>query len=493
MLIKNRSVIAFLLLIFIMLSVIAGCSDKKKDAAAETTTASGEQSEDETTELKPNLPGDTFDGYEYKILMKGSDYIEWASQDIDVEELNGEVINDAVYNRNLYVEDTYNVKLTGIEGRTSMGADIRKTVSADEYAYDFVTANMYDTSSLATQGALVDLKTVPWLDLSAPWWDQRANSDLSINHRLYMTVGDLLIMPNDATWLVLFNKQLIINYNLTSPYELVGKNEWNFDTMFTMASGISNDLNGDGKMDENDIYGQISQYENGVGFLLGFDIKVISKDDDDLPYISVNTEKTATSWERIEDFIMNREYSINFQDSDLAKYNRPFETTQAMFEDNRGLFKTTAIQLVIRMRNMETDFGIVPMPKYNSAQETYFNFVHPTASCVSIPKTNNELERTGVILEALAAKSRYTVRSAYYEISLNYKYLRDEESIVMLDLVLETRIFDISQIYNWGGLGSLFPSMLSKKSTNFVSEFTKIEKSATKAMQKTIDSYLAVE
>ncbi len=486
----NKKKIIWMVLLITMLNLIAGCSEAKKETEGNNSETISVTEETESTELQPDLPEDTFDGYEFKILMKGKDYVEWASQDIDVESINGEVINDSVYNRNLYVEDKYKVTITGIEGKTSMGSDVRKIVTADEYAYDFVTANMYDTSTLATQGNIIDLNTVPWLDLSAPWWDQRANSDLSINNKLYMTVGDLLIMPNDATWLVLFNKKLIGNYNLDNPYTLVNNDEWLFDKMMSMAKGVADDLDGNGKMDENDIYGQISQLENGIGFLLGFDIKVISKDEQDLPYLSVNTEKTAQAWPKIVEFCMSREYSINFQE--LTKYNRPFEITQAMFEDNRGLFKTTAIQLVIRMRNMETDFGIIPMPKYDSSQDTYYNFVHPTASCVSIPITNNELERTGIILEALAAKSKYTLREAYYDISLNYKYLRDYESITMLDLILETRIFDISQIYNWGGIGGIFPSMLLKKSTDFSSEFAKIEKAADKAMGKTIDSYLEV-
>jgi hypothetical protein len=164
-----------------------------------------------------------------------------------------------------------------------------------------------------------------------------------------------------------------------------------------------------------------------------------------------------------------------------------------MFEENRGLFKTTAIQLVIRMRNMETDFGIVPMPKLDSAQETYYNFVHPTTSCVSVPVSGGDLERTGVILEAMSAKSRYTVREAYYDISLNYKYLRDAESIKMLDIILATRMYDISQIYNWGNMGSIFADMMATKSKDFSSLYAKREKSAEIAMQKTVDAYLKVE
>lgn len=454
------------------------------------TSASTETIPDETTQLLPELPEEDFSGYKFNILMKGPDYIEWASQDIDVEASNGEVINDAVFTRNAAVEEEFNVEIIGIPGSAAMAQNVKKSVNAGDGAYDVVTANMYDTSSLATQGMLTDLYGIPWLDLDKPWWDQRANSDLSINHRLYMTVSDLLIMPNDATWLVIFNKTLIEDYNLTSPYDLVLEDKWYYDTMVDMTKGVTSDLDGNGKLDEFDMYGHISQYENAPGFILGFGEKVISKDADDLPYLSINNPRALGCMEKVFDFLTDRNYSINFQE--LTQYSRPFEVTQHMFEENRGLFKTTAIQLVIRMRNMETDFGIVPMPKLDSSQDTYYNFVHPTTSCISVPVTLPEPERTGIILEALTAKSRYTVREAYYDISLNYKYLRDAESIKMLDIILETRMYDISQIYNWGNIGSIFFEMMATRSSDFSSLYAKREKQAEKAMQKTVDAYLSV-
>lgn len=470
-------------------SVFIGCA-AKETANQSQTTAAVETAADETTQLQPDLPEADFEGYEFNILMKGPDYIEWASQDIDVEASNGEVINDAVFNRNTFVEEEYNVVINGIPSPPDMPNKVKKSITAGDNAYDFVTANMYDTSSMATQGLLTDLYSIPNLDLSEPWWDQRANADLSIKHRLYMTVGDMLIMPNDATWLVIFNKTLIGDYNLTSPYDLVLGDKWYYDTMVEMTKGVTTDLDGNGKLDEFDLYGHISQYENASGFILGFGEKVVSKDSDDMPYLSINNDRALGCMGKVFDFLLDRQYSINFQE--LTQYSRPFETTQHMFEENRGLFKTTAIQLVIRMRNMETDFGIVPMPKLDSAQNTYYNFVHPTTSCVSVPVSGPDLERTGIVMEALAAKSRYTVREAYYDISLNYKYLRDEESIKMLDIILETRMYDISQIYNWGGMGSIFHEMMGQRTSDFSSLYAKREKQAEKAMQKTVDAYLEV-
>ncbi len=420
--------------------------------------------------------------------MKGSEWAEWASQDIDVEGITGEIINDAVYERNAYVEEKYNVTVTGVEGGMNMAQVIKTSISAGDYEYDVVTPNMYDTSSLATQGLLLDLNTIPYVDLKQPWWDQRANSDLSINNKLYMTVSDLLIMPNDATWLVIFNKKLLEDFKLENPYSLVEQDKWYFDTMVEMSQGVARDLNGDSVMDEKDIYGHISQFENASGFVLGFGEKVVSKDENDLPYLSINNDRAVGAIEKVMAFMLDRNYSINFQEVPGS-----YLETQKMFEENRGLFKTTAIQVVIRMRNMETDFGVVPMPKLDENQKEYYNFVHPTTSCIAIPITNNELERTGIILEDLTAKSRYTLRPAYYDVSLNYKYLRDEESVKMLDLVLDGRMYDISQIYNWGGMGNIFFDMMQSHSSDFSSLYAKREKLTIRQMEETVEAYLEID
>lgn len=482
----KKRIISLIVTLFILMVLYSSCSEKSDIISDETTTVV-DITDTEETELEPDIPEDDFDGYEFKILMKGSGYAEWASQDIYVEMLSGEVINDAVFNRNMYVESKYNVTIKGIEGNTDMAQNVIKSVAAGDDAYDVVTANMYDTSSLATQKQLIDLKEIPYLDFEKVWWDQRANSDLSINNKLYMTVSDLLTMPNDATWLVLFNKDLLEEYNLISPYQLVKDDLWYFNTMVEMTKGVSRDLNGDGVLDEHDVIGHISQSENAPGFLLGFGETVISKDKDDLPYLSFGGDRLYEAFEKVYNYMTNREYSINFQE--LQGYPLPFKITQQMFEENRGLFKTTAIQLVIRMRNMNTDFGIVPMPKYDSTQETYYNFVHPTASCISVPTTNSDTNRTGIILEALSAKSYYTLRNAYYDISLNNKFLRDEESIIMLDIILATRIYDLSQIYNWNNIGFLYHNLIGEKNNNLTSRFASMENSVSEMIGKTIEAY----
>ena len=100
---KKRRILSALLAA-IMLSALTGCGN----TAEETTTAptddtAAEVVETEETRLTPDLPEKDFGGHEFAILTKGPNDGHWFSQDAYAEELNGEPINDAVYNRNAAV------------------------------------------------------------------------------------------------------------------------------------------------------------------------------------------------------------------------------------------------------------------------------------------------------------------------------------------------------------------------------------------------------
>ncbi|MCL2774080.1 MAG: extracellular solute-binding protein [Oscillospiraceae bacterium] len=491
----SKKIICLIITAAILTSVFS-CSQKTNGNQNGTSQNPGETiaadtSAASTTEkILPDLPDSNFNGYEFKIYSKGPAYNEWASQDISASEETGEPINDAVYKRNNYVEDKLNIKITEVPSTSGdMVSPVKKSVAAGDNSYDAVVPNMFDQATLAASGNLTDLKQVPYINLSQPWWDQKANADLTIGGKLFFTVGDLFIMDNDATWLVIFNKKLIADLALETPYDIVKNGKWTFDKLIEMCKGVSKDLNGDGKMDENDFYGNVSQGENMTAFYLAAQEKIANKDANDLPYTEMDTDRSESVIAKIYDLMYDNNTSYNYWDIKAIGDLQPFQVCQKVFEDDRALFYITALQIVIRMRNMQTNFGIVPMPKFDANQQDYAHYVHPTASALSIPVSNHGLDRTGIILEALSAESRYTVRPAYYDISINGKFLRDEESIGMLDIILATRVFDLATMFNWKGLGTILEDMYRTKSRDFVSTYDKKKDSFDTAISKTVEEF----
>jgi len=163
---------------------------------------------------------------------------------------------------------------------------------------------------------------------------------------------------------------------------------------------------------------------------------------------------------------------------------------QGIFEDNRALFYGEVLQCVIRLRNMVEDFGILPFPKWDAAQDRYYHHVVETACMVGVPisLTGDRLEMVGYILEAMCAKSKYTLQPAYYEKALVYKNVRDTESEEMLNIILKSRMFDIGYIADWGTIySSTYQKSVVDEKNNFVSAYEKAESRAKTAMGKDLD------
>jgi len=115
-----------------------------------------------------------------------------------------------------------------------------------------------------------------------------------------------------------------------------------------------------------------------------------------------------------------------------------------------------------------------PIPKYDEIQEQYYSPVNPFSGVLlGVPKTAEDLDRTSIILEALSAESRYTLKPAYYDVALTRKYTRDDESNEMLDIIFNSRVYDIGAIYSFSGIFVNFSGMAGTENRNVVSMYEK--------------------
>ncbi len=482
--------ITALLLAMLMLVSAAACAEKAdKDDTADTAAEQTEEvtEDDAPKEELPDLPAMDFEGKTFTFIVRGESYSEWASQDIFAEEQNGEPVNDAVIERNIYLEENYKCKIEQF-GASDVGAQAKKSISAGSDDYQVVMANTQESGSLATQQLLYDLNEVEYLDLSRSWWDQRSVELLSIGNILYFMTGDNSIMANDATWILMFNKKMITDNNLENPYDLVNGRTWTVDKMLEMASGVASDLNGDGKYKyTDDQFGFATHDSSNEGFFFGAGCRITSKDEEDIPYIDLNVDRATSLLERGSALMSDKSIVVN---ASVLGLSSMLTDLQPVFESGRSLFYGEVMQCIIRLREMEIDFGVLPFPMFDESQESYNHFIHVTACMTSIPVSNPAPEDAGFILEAMAAKSKYTLRKAYYEVCLTTKFARDEESAEMLDIIISTRAYDIGYIYGWGSLFSSFNTCMDKGNTDYASKVAKSEKAANRALDKAVSKWL---
>ena len=491
--------------IFVSICVLcvffAACGDggeaKNSSGAADPgvpESTKNAESGEKTTEsrLFPDLPAQDFGGYEFVFLTRTlpyADWAEWDHRDIAAEEINGDVMNDAVYARNSKIEEKYNIRIIDIKdddvpGKTS------KAVKSGEDLYDIVCPHIVEFTPMAQSGLFTDIFAMPCLDLEKPWWDRGTIDDLSIMHRLFLLQGDLLIMNNDAMEAMVFNKSIVRDHGLESPYAIVKRGEWTIGKLTEMSRGIAQDLNGDGEMYiKDDLFGCILQADSDISFLVASGEKICSKDSDDYPIITFGSERCYTLLDAVSALMLDEQNVVH-----LHRYEGKFpiyDEQVKMMEENRALFSWIKMRIVERLRGMENDFGILPLPKLDKTQAQYITHNNPHSGVgICMPVSATDFERTGTILEDLCAESRYTLQPAYYEINLCGKYARDDESQEMLDIIFANIRHDIGYVYNFGNFAmtTLLRNGQNKKS-DYASPFEKARDKMQADIDKTVEKF----
>ena len=507
---KVLSVILLLAVIFSSIVFAASCA--KDNTANDTNNAdaspdsqdlpdSGAAQETTENQFDPKLPDMDFNGAEFRILNLNQEAMWWAISDLDMEidnietigtALSDPVVNEAIYKRNRTIEEKYNfiVKETRVSG-DKVASTLKNCVNAGLDDYDLYSPQTNSAPTLATSNLLVDMNKVPYLNFSNPWWNNSVSHYFSFGKRLFFTCSDFTVSDKENVAVMMYNKKLAEELGIDGAntlYQLTEQGKWTFDKFIELCKAAPADLNGDGVIKgSEDRYG-LSCCGWLYGYLVaGFGETVIKKDADDLPYIACKTERFAEAYAAMVDFLFQRDVVVReYTDTPNLK-------TEEMFVNDKALFCAQVLSCVRLYKNMGSDFALLPFPKLNEFQDKYYS---PAlwSQCLAIPTTNSNLERTGFILEALSAESRRVVIPAYYEISIGTKYLRDEISVRILDIIFENRIYDVNQsMYNWGSFPSAFDSASSKGDPNFASLIEKHEAKIEAAMQKTIDAFEAIE
>jgi hypothetical protein len=253
---------------------------------------------------------------------------------------------------------------------------------------------------------------------------------------------------------VYFQKDLWDELNLPDPYEMVRRGEWTWDKLQEFSIIAQQDLTGDGIVDSpNDRWGLVSPGDDllrawytSLGGLY-FDVNPVTGR---LFSPAATPDGIAiANWMRAFTEIPGVWYRASGQTSELR---------HEMFVNRRALFLAYGLGVPGELRGMRDDFGILPMPKRSPQQATYLNNVNHNAPLIGITRTNNQLEETGIIMEAMAA--RFAQVREIQRAELKDILLRSDEDEEMLDYVIPYTVFDIGHIMfqaSEGGVGFNVP------------------------------------
>lgn len=292
----NRKFSFVFALLMLASAVSCGSSaDTEKDDTSGNTEESttGEETEKTVTD---DLGDIRFDGEEFNI------YLAYPIETMDIEEETGDNVDDAIYERNRAVEERLGIKLSFTKGgfgtdggsQSSATQQIRSYIMSGDTSNDlFIHVQHGGMPGLIAEGCFVDWNTLPNVDFSKPYWYSNCLRDINYGDKVYAMTGMYNLEILRASHILAFNKRLVGEAGYDYPYQLVLDGKWTYDRFVEMVASATLDLNGDTVIDPNvdqfGYWGWVWESVPSLYMALGGD--VITKDKDNMPVISIETER----------------------------------------------------------------------------------------------------------------------------------------------------------------------------------------------------------
>ena len=448
----KKRILALLLAALMASSVIACASDTPDStdttaAPSADTTVSADTTPAET-ELKPDLPDVRFDGTQLIVIHNPAVQTYYYEPWIYAKNITGDIINDAVYERNMIIEEKYGVEIVSIEDTNPANtAGLASQAQSDEY--DLAMCKITHVGTIAPKGMLHNIAELPYVNYDNPWWDSNVVDGLTINGKLYGMVSDISMMTLSGVRGVIFNRDLVVDYQLDDPYELVKNDKWTLDKMAEMTLAVSADLNGDTQYDNNDRFGMLTEVSNNIkNFVLASGINLTTVDAEGNIEIAFMNEKTINVIEKCRAFLLDPVKCIDYETLKSMTSESVYQYGRKLFAADQFLFTQGGAMLFdeLNAANMESEYGIVPNPKFDETQENYYHCPDIHTSMVTIPSANatEDLERLGILLEALAYESHKTTYPAYYETIIKLRRAVVPELGEMMDIIKDSINYELS-------------------------------------------------
>ena len=463
---KLVSLLLTLALLLTSLIACGGAKETETDPAGETESETAAPLETETgfdrNSVKDDIPEtlnfSNADNNTITFFVR-NDVPLW-EKEMDVDEITDDTLYDAIYQRNRTVEQRLGVEITTISqsgnftNRNEWNQTLRNAVNTKSGDFDASAIYMSTGSALATEGMYQNVLDFPNINLEKPWWNKSIQDELTLFDTLYYLAGDIAITETAVGATLFFNKDLLKEYypDNMDLYQLVRDGEWTVDAMYDVIAPVWEDVNSDGEKSDGDVFG----YTIGIGDGSEMDAWVaalginITEDVDGIPELSFYSERTISAFEKVQDLYLRNTGSY-----------RAGGIKESTFTNGNSLFSLGKLETGSSFRDVTFQYGVVPLPKLDTDQESYRTICVNTASLVvilaSLPAERREM--VGATLELMAAESYKQVTPAFYDIVLKSKYSNAPDDAEMYDLILSSFTISFGYCYSTvslGKIGSLF-------------------------------------
>ena len=383
------------------------------------------------------------DGMNY--LIAASDRAAVFGDSFDGEEAGSTVLPATRIARTRLVEEKYNVRiLTFSYDPEELYQEIRAAYLSDtQYFADFYAIPSSEVGRYQTAGLLFNLRSLPFTDYSADYFDGDAMNAFSAGNGIWAAAGDYTFSPENYH-AVYYNKTLNEKLGLTSPYDQVKGSTWTWDTLLANAAVARGLADRDGNFTYfGDNFSSFSLTTGEALVLASSGQHMISSGLDRIPALSADTDALGTVVSVIKNAV-----SASATSPTASQYTDAYPDAESLFLGGKLLYYCGNLANLRKWADSETVWGLLPLPKISEGQKSYGTYAGDSA-VLCVPSTVGDPEATGTILQALFAASAGTYPEIYLGEALAY-YVRDGESVDMLELICGTVTYDFAASFASG-------------------------------------------
>lgn len=467
-------------------SIFTSCAGGETAETVGTDPVETDTTTVETEDIYTDLPTGDFGGEEL-VFANETESSNWAILLLDAETINGEVMNDAVYNRNRLVEDRLNIRIRceSFDNSYQFRDTVSRNVLSGDDPYDVYDLNANLSAPLILDGNFIPIGELS-LDIDKPWWNKTVMDSLTYNGKTYSLAGDISIMLWEASLCFMFNRTMSDNLGLDDHYDLVREGRWTLDAANETMKMAANDVNSDGIADVGDDYGLTANLRLMSYLMIASGETITGVDEEGLPYFDGLTPRMSDVFDKI--------YSYFFDTNDVfiserVKFTDTSKNWHSIFIDGQALYFFEPIGSNMELRDSPFEFGFLPLPKYDEEQEDYITPIIHFAHTMHITTARGADEMLSAALENLAAESYRTVRPAYFDSIIEGKRVQDDDTIEMFDIIFENRVMNPACIYDWGKITTIINNCGQTRDPNVASAIAEALPAIKASIQETIDFY----
>ena len=483
---KFIKILSLMLAILMISSTLVACGDQSdKQNKDKQNAASGEGGNGSA------LPAVDWEGQEYRII--GRDYTEnnFKNFEIDRDEMPGDVVGIAVWNRNVILKQKYGLDVVGTLV-DEPGQEAKVFLDAGDDLYDLVVARNTNFQTLATVGQLVNLNNLKYVDLDHECWNDYVNEQMTFGGKLYYTNNKFLLQDKHRTWMLWYNRTLANELNVGYLEQEVFDGTWTIDRLIEIAKTCVAETDGVDGLTGNDRWGLVytdpyclAQISYGCGFRLS------NKDESGYPVLVGATDKMVGILDKIHELSTNTDICFV---GGLRPTSDDTSSGGKVFKEGRAVISGFCLSGLDNLYMYDFEYGALPNPKWDVDQEQYICVPNVSnGSMFGIPATVTDRDKADFALQAISEESVDTTYKEYINTRCLLQDAYDEDMAKCLRIIFDTVVYDIALIDDFGGLGKFMRSELIQSSSNtFSRTYTKNERRAKTEIKKIAEAYAAL-